>query len=71
MNQKEKLLKKFEWLIDMDYSIAKSMILLYSPYFLYPYYIDGKNHLNINEIIENRIQVRIENNIIVDINDFS
>ena len=60
--------EKFGWLIHMDYDKALAVMNLYRPYFLYPYYMDGKNYMKTHDLDTNRIHVRVENGIIILIN---
>lgn len=60
--------EKFKWLIGMEYNKALAVMNLYRPYYLYPYYVNGKNFFSTSNIDMNRIHVRVENDIIILIN---
>lgn len=59
---------KFIWLENMDFDMAKGMMLGHHPFFLYPYYLNGKNMMMTHDLNPNRIHVKVENNIIVQVN---
>lgn len=61
---------RFEWLENMEYDRAQKMMLLYHPYFLYPYYLNGKNVFTTDDLNPYRIHVRVENDIIILVNGY-
>lgn len=61
-------MKDFSWLEGMEYEKAKVIMLGHVPYFLYPYYVNGKNIMKIHDLNQYRIHVRVENEIIVNVN---
>lgn len=61
--------ERFKWLEGMDFLLARTKMMLHQPYFLNPYYVNGKCHYDPKNIMLNRINVRVENGHILSILD--